>query len=735
MVQIVHSELHRPRDPGSIALRRAARVALVMPLVFAYARFAIGNAQVTMFVAFGTIAMLIMADFGGTRSGRAGAYAGATLLGVPLVALGTLISPHAWAAALVMFLVGFCVQFVGVFGSYAAAAQTALLLSFVLAVSVPAPPTEIGARLFGWCLAGGVSTLAGVFLWPRFERSSLRHQAATACRAVAALIVALCDRHARQDLTQRRQAAQAAVGAVRTSYNATPKRPAGPARRDRAFVVLLAELERTLALITGPLAQDLTTRHPDIDAGHDLAGAVVRTLEASAEVLTGGSAPNLIGLQETRIAHRRALDRWAGAALRAGSSPEMILEGLEADEALRIVSNRTLALGSNAVIASGRSVSGALPLPAETPRRDGMAGMAIRVVHTIRTHLSPRSSVLHHSLRAGIGLALAVLLARLMRLDHAFWVVFGTLSVLRSSALDTERSTVQALVGTGIGFVIGGLFMLVAGASSPILWVALPIGVFLAGYASGAVGFVAGQAAFTLTVIILFNLISPVGWKLGLVRIEDVAIGAAVSVLVGLLLWPRGARAELRRAVAELYRAVAVLLACAFNHILELDAREHVELARHLAVRAHDRAGEALDQYLRERSARPLDQKIAASLVSSGGHAIVAGDQINHLADRGYQVYSHEDSAALQVQAHALVAAFLKLAAQLDRGTPTLEQPGRVSDTALRDAALHALRRWKEDPAEGRAAIAVVGAAEWIHLLDTLAADLEEPVDDIAAIA
>jgi hypothetical protein len=79
----------------------------------------------------------------------------------------------------------------------------------------------------------------------------------------------------------------------------------------------------------------------------------------------------------------------------------------------------------------------------------------------------------------------------------------------------------------------------------------------------------------------------------------------------------------------------------------------------------------------------------------------------------------------LQAQAHALVGTFLRLAAQLDRGTPALEQPGHVSDTALRDAALRALHRWKEDPAEGRAAIAVVGTAEWIHVLGTLAADVE----------
>ena len=44
-----------------------------------------------------------------------------------------------------------------------------------------------------------------------------------------------------------------------------------------------------------------------------------------------------------------------------------------------------------------------------------------------------------------------------------------------------------------------------------------------------------------VVVLVLFNLIQPTGWRVGLVRVEDVAIGAAVSLLVGVLIWPRGA--------------------------------------------------------------------------------------------------------------------------------------------------------------------------------------------------
>ncbi len=63
----------------------------------------------------------------------------------------------------------------------------------------------------------------------------------------------------------------------------------------------------------------------------------------------------------------------------------------------------------------------------------------------------------------------------------------------------------------------------------------LPIVVFLAAYTPGAVNFVVGQAGFTVFVVVLFNILVPEGWRTGLVRVQDIAIGAGISVAVGAL--------------------------------------------------------------------------------------------------------------------------------------------------------------------------------------------------------
>jgi hypothetical protein len=171
----------------------------------------------------------------------------------------------------------------------------------------------------------------------------------------------------------------------------------------------------------------------------------------------------------------------------------------------------------------------------------------------ITSYLEPHSVWLHNSLRGAAGLGLAVLASRLTGVQHSFWVVLGALSVLRSNALNTGQDAVRAMLGTVAGFIVGAALLVGIGTNTMLLWFLLPLAVFLAGVAPAVISFAGGQAAFTLTLVILFNIIQPTGWRVGLVRIEDIAIGVGVSLVVGVLFWPRGAAPALRQALAEAY--------------------------------------------------------------------------------------------------------------------------------------------------------------------------------------
>jgi len=198
-----------------------------------------------------------------------------------------------------------------------------------------------------------------------------------------------------------------------------------------------------------------------------------------------------------------------------------------------------------------------------------------------------------------------VFVAQQTSVQRAFWVVLGTLSVLRSNALGTASTILSAIAGTAAGIVVGVGLVLVIGTHEPVLWAALPFAVLLAAYAPRALSFAAGQAGFTALLVILFNLIQPTGWRVGLVRAEDVAMGFAISLVVGLLFWPRGAAALLRRALAEAFARSADYAAAAALRLARGrgSAAAAVQPARGAARAAAARLDDAFRQFLAERDA------------------------------------------------------------------------------------------------------------------------------------
>src|SRR3954462_11357478 len=175
----------RDHDPGFVALRRAARAAVVMPTLFAFSDRVIGNPVLATFAAFGSFALLVLVEFGGPMGERLQAQAALAVAGAALVCLGTLASRSTLLAAASMTLVAFGVLFAGVVSSVLAGATTSLLLAFILPVSLPGDVGSIPARLAGWGLASVVSVVAIVVLWPQPVRTPLRQAAAGAARALA----------------------------------------------------------------------------------------------------------------------------------------------------------------------------------------------------------------------------------------------------------------------------------------------------------------------------------------------------------------------------------------------------------------------------------------------------------------------------------------------------------------------------------------------------------------------
>ena len=609
------------RDRGFAALRRATRTAIIMPAMFALGDKVIGNPQLATFAAFGSFAMLLLVDFGGPMAERLQAEAALAVTGGVFVCLATLASQTAWLAAVAMAVVGFGVIFAGVVSSVLAGATTALLLAFILPVSLAAPASAVPDRLAGWGMAGAAALVATALLWPAPARDRLRGAAAAACRALAARLRAgvaylLSGMDEQFALDRDHAAAQAdqAVEALRSAFLATPYRPTGLSTPARTTVRLVDELNWLNSIVIQPgLHRDGVNR-----AALRVKEAAAAVLERAADLLDsrGGSSDELdAALTELAAAHAKMQEGVTGGGP-AGEFITSLDPAFRAEELSYAVS----------LIARNAGLTAAAERRSWRERwlgrqPEGVPGTLSAARERITSYLEPHSVWLHNSLRGAAGLGLAVLAARLTGVQHSFWVVLGALSVLRSNALNTGQDAVRAMLGTVAGFIVGAALLVGIGTNTTLLWFLLPLAVFLAGVAPAVISFAGGQAAFTLTLVILFNIIQPTGWRVGLVRIEDVAIGAGVSLVVGVLFWPRGAAPALRHALAEAYAdGVGYLASTVRFGMSRGDPSTPVipalagDAAR--AAAASRRLDDAFRTYLAERGAKRFPLADVAGLVT-----------------------------------------------------------------------------------------------------------------------
>jgi len=625
------------RDRGFAALRRATRAAIIMPAMFAVGDKVIGNPQLATFAAFGSFAMLLLVDFGGPMAERLQAQAALVVTGGVFVCLATLASQTAWLAAAAMAVAGFGVIFAGVVSSVLAGATTALLLAFILPVSLAAPASAVPARLAGWAMAGGVALVATALLWPAPARDRLRGAASAACRALAARLRAAVayllsgmDEQFALDRDHAAAESDQAVGALRSAFLAMPYRPTGLSTPARTTVRLVDELSWLNSIVIQPGLH----RPGGNRAALRVKEAAAAVLDRAADLLDcrGGSSDELdAALTELADAHAKMQEGvTADLPVQPPQPPSDPAAGGE--PVSEFLTSLDPAFRAEELSYAVSLIARNTELTAAAERRswqerwlgrqpEGVPGTLSAARERITSYLEPHSVWLHNSVRGAAGLGLAVLAARLTGVQHSFWVVLGALSVLRSNALNTGQDAVRAMLGTLAGFIVGAALLVGIGTNTTLLWFLLPLAVFLAGVAPAVISFAGGQAAFTLTLVILFNIIQPTGWRVGLVRIEDIAIGVGVSLVVGVLFWPRGAAPALRQALAQAYSAGAGYLAGTVQFGMSrgdpsMPALPAPADAAARAAAASRRLDDAFRTYLAERGAKRFPLADVAGLVT-----------------------------------------------------------------------------------------------------------------------
>jgi uncharacterized membrane protein YccC len=484
------AELVRPKPaplPWPDMIR--ALLAVCLPLGTA---FAVGKTSIGLLPALGGL-LGTLTDRGGSylfrveRVSAVGVFGGAAGL-----AVGSLIHGRGWIAVVALMVIAAVSAVLSALGDIGS--QTGLQLLVYASLGIG----PFGAQRPVWHTAVGflvgvvwalVLILPGWLLSPHGQEQ----------RAVAAVYQALADQLAAigtGDFAARRQAVTGAIG---TAYDELLTARAMAAGRNPTRMRLIAALNAS-----NLMAQAVTTLGV---AGTRPPPLVIDTVTRLADAIRTGAQPPLIppawGTSPGTLALRDAM---AGAA-------------------------RVLSRGWT----PGEGTRAALREEARARSRDRAGGIAGGIADWFARVIGGGQVSRTFVIRLTVCMGVAGVVSEVLPLQRSYWVPLTVAIILKPDYGSVFARALQRGIGTIVGAVAGAVLLeLFHGA-----WLLLPFGVLAALLPYGRNRNYGLLATFlTPLVVVLVDLLGPVGWRLAFERLVDTLIGCAIVLVVGFAPWP-----------------------------------------------------------------------------------------------------------------------------------------------------------------------------------------------------
>jgi uncharacterized membrane protein YccC len=707
-------------DPGHVALHRGIRAAVALPLGLAIAMYAIDDVSGATFTVFGSVGLLINADFAGAPLQRLGSYLATGAAGTVALVIGWAISPTTLMAVIVTVLVAFGLAFVNLLRGPVAVGTPAVLLIYVVAVSLVGTSTNLKAYLAGWWIAVVICTISALVLLPRNRQADARASLARAFSAMSGGLHGVWLASPAVAAETAFAEFESAVDDLDDRYGGQPFRTMGLTTRDQALQMLVAMVNSAHLLLSDPVDVPLRPDAAPLPERDDLARCIVECLDNLAQSMTDPtSLPTAARLDEARVRLTSAFEGWVLAESTGGQPKEQVSQSIGADHELRMAALMIEQMVEIARVANGGEVE-------ELERRPPVPSLPRATI--ILSQLNPRSPWLRNALRSAFGLGLAVLVVQVTGVEKGFWVLLGVISILRFDAVGTRRFALQAVAGTIAGVIVATALVLTVGQHEWVLWLLLSVFVFLAAWSAIAVSYPVGQAAFSALVLVGMGILNwPPQPTLGLIRVEDVLLGAAVALVVGFLMWPRGAVGYLRLQLSDALSSGNTYLTASIDAFLSTPADGNLEALRHRAILDTERAYETYDISLMQRGPaedmRPwTSATVAAYLVISTGRVLAA------FAGSTPGIASNPVLAAAVTQARdASHRHWAAVAEAVGRNKPNL-RPEPREDTADGYPTLPLVTS-RED---ARALIITIWVVDWVRHLNRITGGHRTPGDGLA---
>jgi len=509
-------------------------------------------------------------------------------LSIPaMLFLANLVHGTLWLSALTTFLVMFFAGFVGLFGQAASAISLIASITFIVALARFAtfPDWSTVLQQCALCLAGGTwSIVLSLGIWQLRPYKPVLQSVANCYGTLSQLVDSakgqvadLDDRRAQ--LTRFLQAQDnftQALTAARDRWSAawTAQRSANLSGNQ---LLILIENTPLMANSVVTLVEQVV-----IASDHPLFGLLQSDIQQGMEQL----ASALQQMSEAIIPKGKLLRTTKGKSFHLGDLDRAIEALNHQQQTLRMqLNNRTIAVQPDDYIAftSLDQISATLTRLADQVHADAelittlqrkdastIAKPASReanlprsvpaklpalssILEPLHNNLTVHSVLFRHGLRLAIVATLAEILASLLQIPRGYWITLTAVVALKPNYGGTSQTTLQRVLGTVLGGVIG--IAIVTLIHNPWVIGGCLLLLIVTAVAVRPLSFSLFIMLLTPAIILLLNVTSRGGWQIGVMRIADSLAGGLLALLGSYLLFPSWERQQLPAQLATTIRA------------------------------------------------------------------------------------------------------------------------------------------------------------------------------------
>ncbi|MDZ8095353.1 MAG: FUSC family membrane protein [Nostoc sp. DedQUE05] len=513
-----------------------------------------------------------MVNVEGAYRQRAIAMIAATIGVTVMFLIASLVSSHLWLAVPTTFLVIFIAGLANLYGNVAASVSLITSIMFVIALARFAAFSNLPTLIqhCGLCLAGGTwTTVLSLGLWV-VRPYVPAMQIVANCYFSLSNFVDLVGHRAlnpkdRQEWEQRFLQAQDTVIqnliSARSVWTTIWTRQRGANLRGNQLLVLIEDVNQIVnsvvalnELLAIASEHQLFSRlQPEIQQVIQQSAIALQIL--SEAIAKGKNSPHLGDLDRSleALEHQRqvlrsqVLNQTINAQtddysdlLNLGkitASLTKLVEQIHTDA--EIVTDLSQGKLRNSI--TQRDIS-----PPAQPERS-------TIIDTLRNNFTFDSVLFRHALRLALIVTFAELIASLFQLPRGYWITLTALVALKPNFGGTSQTTVQRVIGTILGGIIGIALILLVKNQLAIA-VCFLLLVFVA-MSVRSLSYSIFTILLTPAIILLLNMISAGGWQVGVLRIFDSFAGGALALLGSYLLFPRWERQQLPAQLEKTIRA------------------------------------------------------------------------------------------------------------------------------------------------------------------------------------